>query len=100
MAQPGLNAFDGRDRARSGLYSFEQRKQIELDREATKAFKATPKAWAFFQSQPPGYRRTATFWIMSAKKPETKHRRLAQLIDDSAKGRRLGMLARPEKTTP
>lgn len=100
MAQPGLNAFDGRDRTRSGLYSFEQRKALELDREATKAFKAKPKAWAFFQSQPPGYRRTATFWVVSAKKPETKHRRLAQLIDDSAKGRRLGMLSRPEKKAP
>jgi hypothetical protein len=37
---------------------------------------------------------------MSAKKPETRHRRLAQLIDDSTKGRRLGMLSRPEKKAP
>jgi uncharacterized protein YdeI (YjbR/CyaY-like superfamily) len=100
MAAPGRKAFEARDAKRSGVYSFEQRKQIELDREATKAFKVKPKAWAFFQAQPPGYRRTATFWVMSAKKPETKHRRLTQLIDDSAKGRRLGMLSRPEKKAP
>lgn len=69
---------------------------FETASEAAKAFRARPKAGAFFQAQPPGYERTATFWVMSAKNPETRHRRLAQLIDDSEKCRRLGMLSRPE----
>jgi uncharacterized protein YdeI (YjbR/CyaY-like superfamily) len=100
MAPSGRKAFEARDTKRSGIYSFEQRKEAAFDREATKAFEAKPKAWAFFQSQPPGYMRTATFWVMSAKRPETRHRRLQQLIDDSAKGNRLGMLSRPEKKAP
>lgn len=95
MAAPGRKAFEARDETRTGLYSFEQRRQFAFDREATRAFRAKPKAWAFFRAQPPGYRRTATFWVMSAKKEETRRRRLAQLIDDSAKGRRIGMLSRP-----
>jgi uncharacterized protein YdeI (YjbR/CyaY-like superfamily) len=97
MAPPGRKAFEARDAKRSGVYSFEQRKQLELDREATKAFQAQPKAWAFFQARPPGYKRTATFWVVSAKKAETRERRLAQLIADSANGRRVGLLSRPEK---
>ncbi len=100
MAAPGRKTFEARDAKRSGVYSFEQRRVATFDRETTRAFKARPKAWAFFESQPPGYRRIATFWVMSAKKPETRQRRLAQLIDDSANGRRLGMLSRQETKAP
>ncbi|HEY3349153.1 MAG TPA: YdeI/OmpD-associated family protein [Thermoanaerobaculia bacterium] len=100
MAPAGLEAFESRDERRTGLYSFEQGKAPTLGRLDLRAFRARPKAWAFFQAQPPGYRRTATFWVMSAKKPETKHRRLAQLIEDSAKGRRLGMLSRQAGKKP
>jgi uncharacterized protein YdeI (YjbR/CyaY-like superfamily) len=97
MAPPGLKAFEGRDRSRSGRYSFEQRAAPKLDRASAKAFRAKPRAWAFFQAQPPGYRRLATFWIMSAKRAETRARRLAQLVADSDEGRRLAPLARPAK---
>jgi uncharacterized protein YdeI (YjbR/CyaY-like superfamily) len=100
MTPAGLAAFEARDEKRTGLYSFEQGKAPTLGREELRVFRAKAKAWAFFQAQPPGYRRTATFWVMSAKQPETKHRRLAQLIDDSAKGLRLGMLSRPEGKKP
>ena len=48
-----------------------------------------PEAWAFFSAVAPSYRRTATHWVVSAKRPETRERRLAQLIEDSAAGRRL-----------
>jgi uncharacterized protein YdeI (YjbR/CyaY-like superfamily) len=97
MAPAGLKAFEARDASRMGLYSFEQRQAPAFDRDAARAFRARPRAWAFFQGQPPGYRRTATFWVMSAKKPETRQRRLGQLIDDSASGRRLGLLSRPQR---
>ncbi len=93
MATPGLNAFEGRDLARSGLYSFEQRNAADFDRESKKEFRENVAAWAFWAAQPPGYRRTATFWVTSAKKPETRKRRLRQLVSDSAKGRRLAMLS-------
>lgn len=97
MAPPGRKAFEARDESRTGLYSFEQRKAPAFARAEEQAFRSNPKAWAFFQAQPPGYRRTATFWVVSAKKPETRQRRLAQLVADSANGRRLGLLTRPEK---
>jgi len=59
-----------------------------------KRFRASAKAWKFFQAQPDGYRRIATFYVMSAKQPETRLRRLDQLIDDSAAGLRIGPLRR------
>ena len=54
---------------------------------------------AWFRDQPPGYRSTALYWVMSAKKPETRERRLATLIEDSANGRRVPPLRRPEPKT-
>jgi uncharacterized protein YdeI (YjbR/CyaY-like superfamily) len=98
MAAPGLAAFRARDPARTGLYSFENRNPV-FDAAAAKAFRSKKKAWAFFEAQPPGYRRTATHWVMSAKLDETRKRRLGVLISDSAAGRRLAMLApAPGKT--
>ncbi len=95
MEPAGLRAFEAREAKRTGVYSFEQRSAPKLDPASAKAFRARPLAWEFFQVQPPGYRKVATFWVMSAKKPETRQRRLAQLVDDSDKGRRLALLARP-----
>jgi uncharacterized protein YdeI (YjbR/CyaY-like superfamily) len=51
-------------------------------------FRADAGAWEFFGKQPPSYRQTAIFWVVSAKREETRSRRLAQLIDVSAHGRR------------
>jgi uncharacterized protein YdeI (YjbR/CyaY-like superfamily) len=97
LAPAGLKAFEARDAKRTGIYSFEQRSALTFDREATRTLRARPDAWRFLEAQPPGYRRLVAFWVMSAKKPETRQRRLARLIEDSAKGRRVGILARPEK---
>jgi 1-deoxy-D-xylulose 5-phosphate reductoisomerase len=55
------------------------------------------QAWEFFQSQPPSYRKTASWWVMSAKREETRKHRLETLIADSAGRRRIGALARPTK---
>jgi hypothetical protein len=57
-------------------------------------------AWAFFQAQAPWYQRTSSFWVMSAKQEEMRQRRLAALIDDSEKGRRLDMLTSKAKKSP
>lgn len=57
-------------------------------------FRARSDAWEFFQAQPPGYRRTATRWVMSAKREETRLRRLETLIEDSAAGLRIKELRR------
>ena len=79
MMPPGLAAFERRDPARCGLYSFENPAQ-SLPPALQQQLKANRKAWAFFEAQPPGYRRVAAFWVTSAKRDETKQRRLALLI--------------------
>jgi len=94
MAPAGLAAFKARDPAQSGLYSFE-RAPTPLPPAYVQRFKARRGAWEWFQSRPPGYRRTATHWVLSAKRPETRDRRLAELIADSAAGRKIKALARP-----
>ena len=93
MMPAGLRAFEGRDSANSGVYSFEQRPDV-LPPAFEEQFQANADAWRFFQAQPPGYRRTATFWVLSAKREETRQKRLATLIEDSAHGRRIALLAR------
>ena len=91
MHPAGEKAFKERDPSKTGLYSFENRPQ-KLPPAFEKRFRAKRKAWEFFQAQPPGYRRTAIYWVTSAKREETKERRLATLIEDSAAGRRLKQL--------
>ncbi len=87
MAEPGLRAFRERNPARAGIYSFENRPRT-LAPAYRKEFAASREAWAFFGEQPPWYRRTAAFWVMSAKKEQTQRNRLASLISSSAAGRR------------
>ena len=89
MMPPGMLAFEARKAARSGIYSCEQPRRPALGAAERKQFKANSKAWRFFVSQPPGYQRLASLYVMSAKKEETRARRLARLIHDSANGRRL-----------
>jgi uncharacterized protein YdeI (YjbR/CyaY-like superfamily) len=95
MMPAGLRAFEQREDARSGVYSFEQERPHELPPEYVARFQENPTAWDLFQKQPPGYRRTATHWVMSAKRVETRLKRLATLIEDSANGRRIAPLTRP-----
>ncbi len=92
MAPGGLAAFHGRDEARSRQYSYERRQG--LDEAAEAALRVNPAAWAFWQAQPPSYRRPAAQWVMSAKREETRQRRLATLIEDSANGLRIKELRR------
>lgn len=93
MRPAGLAAFERRTDERTGTYSFES-ETAGLGDEYEAALRADTKAWAFWQSQPPGYRKTAAHWVTSAKKEETRQRRLATLIDDSRAGRRIGPLRR------
>jgi uncharacterized protein YdeI (YjbR/CyaY-like superfamily) len=91
MLPAGLVAFEARKAEKSGVYTYENRPQ-QLSPEYEKKFRANKPAWEFFQSQAPYYRRTACGWVMTAKKEETRLRRLATLIEDSAQGRRLGIM--------
>jgi len=99
MEKAGLAAFEGRDPKRAGLYSFEN-KPAEFSPALEKRFRASKAGWKFFAAQPPGYRRVATFWVMSAKQEATRERRLARLIEDSANGVRLASLAGKPSPSP
>lgn len=87
MHPAGLEALKARKESKSEIYAYEQqRKNATLGPRYTAMLKANPKAWRFFQSQPPGYQRTMSWWVVSAKKEETRLRRLKALMADSAKG--------------
>jgi uncharacterized protein YdeI (YjbR/CyaY-like superfamily) len=95
MRPAGLAAHEGRTTAKSGIYSYEQRKRARLPAAMQRRLKGNRAAWAFFQKQAPWYRQVTTWWIVSAKREETRERRLATLIEDSAAGRRIKALTRP-----
>ncbi len=88
MQPAGLKAFEARKENRSGIYSYEQRSP-ELEDKYARKLKRNKAAWEFFQSQPPSYRKTINWWIVSARQEETRIKRLDRLIETSAKGRRL-----------
>jgi uncharacterized protein YdeI (YjbR/CyaY-like superfamily) len=97
MAKPGLDAYAKRTADRTGIYAFE-RAALKLSPAFLKKFKANRAAWAYFQSQPPWYQRLMVFRVMSAKRPETRLRRLDQTIAHSAAGEWVPGF--PERSTP
>ena len=88
MLAAGEEAFERRLENRSGVYAYEQR-PAELPDPYGKQLKQNKAAWKFFESQPPYYRKLATWWVVSAKQEETRLKRLEKLIEVSAEGRRV-----------
>ena len=97
MRPAGLKAFERRTDERSAIYSYEQRKKARLDPAAERSFRGNRKAWTFFQAQPPSYQRAAIWWVISAKREETRQKRLTALIGDSRNSRTVGPLSRPPR---
>ena len=95
MRPAGEAAFAARTAARSAVYSYEQRMEATLEPDEEARFRENETAWAWFQARAPSYRTTAIYWIVSAKRPETRAKRLATLIEDSAAGRTIRPLTRP-----
>lgn len=93
MHSSGLAAFSARIANRTGTYTYEQTERAarpdHLPRALEKIFRKDPNAWKNWQCQPPGYRRTIVYWVTSAKQPATQEKRLARLISESGKGRRI-----------
>jgi uncharacterized protein YdeI (YjbR/CyaY-like superfamily) len=89
MQAAGLAAFALRTEARSRTYAYEQRDMAAFDPTHEKLFRRNRGAWRFFEAQPPGYRKTMIWHIVSAKQPTTRVRRLQQLIEASQRGERL-----------
>ena len=98
MHPAGIAAFEAREPPKTGVYAYENRHEAKLSDEQEEPFRANARAWEFFQAQPPGYRQTAIFWVVSAKRDDTRARRLATLIDDSAHGRRIALLRPPTRS--
>jgi uncharacterized protein YdeI (YjbR/CyaY-like superfamily) len=89
MLEAGLSVFAARDEKKTGVYSFE-RERAGFPPGYLETFRANAKAWTFFNAQGDYYKRLATYWVTSAKQEETRRRRLAQLIEKSARGQKPG----------
>lgn len=97
MRPAGLAAWARRDEIRSGIYSFE-RKTAALGDAQEALFRKNRRAWSFFEAQPPYYKRVASHYVSSAKREETREKRLAALIAHSARGERLPQFIGPPKS--
>jgi uncharacterized protein YdeI (YjbR/CyaY-like superfamily) len=87
MHPAGLKAFAARNEEKSSIYSYEQRKSAHFTRDQEEQFRANKTAWEFFRSQAPWYQRVCTYWVISAKREETKLKRLSELIEHSQQRR-------------
>ncbi len=94
MHSSGLKVFNERKNKSAGRYSYEERSR-ELDKDFIKKFSMNKKAWDFFQAQAPYYKRVVSWWVMSAKREETRLKRLTVLIDSSEKGQKIPAMQRP-----
>ena len=97
MHAAGFKAFERRTDERSAIYSYEQRQSAKLSDAFERQFRANGKAWNFFRTQAPWYQKVATFWVTSAKREDTRLKRLSRLIEDSGNERTIPPLTRPKK---
>lgn len=85
MRPAGLAAYERRKPERSGIYAYEAGQELAESQRAR--LLADPAAAAFWEVASPSYRKVAENWVVTAKREETREKRLLQLIDDSAHGR-------------
>lgn len=89
MRKAGLDAFAKRTDRKSGIYAYEQRHLATFDAQQLKLLRGNQRAYAFWNSLPPGYRKLMTFWVTDAKKQETRDKRMQILLTSLEEGRRL-----------
>lgn len=94
MQPEGMKAFEKRLAHKSGIYSFEQKKTAVLEKSFENKFRKNKKAWEWFNAQAPSYKKTSVFWVMSAKREETRMNRLSILIADSGNGKKIDVLGK------
>ncbi len=97
MRPAGLKAFGARTENRSGIYAYEQRKP-ELEEPYAEMLRRNKAAWQFFQAQTASYRKLVSWWVLSAKREETRLKRLSQLVEHSAGGRTVPQYTRAKKS--
>jgi uncharacterized protein YdeI (YjbR/CyaY-like superfamily) len=100
MRPAGEAAFAARRADRTAIYSFEQAVAPVLTSDEGARFRANEAAWAWFSAKAPSFRKQALHWVISAKKSETRERRLATLIEDSAAGRPIRSMTLARRTSP
>lgn len=88
MQQPGLEAYEKRDEKNSRRASYE-RKNVELKKEYKDIIRENETAWEFFEELAPSYTKSSVHWVMSAKREETRQRRLKILIESCEKGEKI-----------
>jgi uncharacterized protein YdeI (YjbR/CyaY-like superfamily) len=93
MKPAGLSVFEKHDEKKANLYSFE-RESMELGDVYEEIFRENDKAWSFFQTQVPSYKKPAIWWVISAKQEATRLGRLKTLIKDSEEGLKIAHLRR------
>ena len=98
MHLAGLQAFEARQENKSGIYSYEQRRD-QLDEPYVSLLQNNQAAWDFYQAQPASYRKAVNWWVISAKIEETRRKRLAQLVEDSANSRTIAQFTRRKSQT-
>ncbi|MBA2718753.1 MAG: YdeI/OmpD-associated family protein [Chloroflexi bacterium] len=98
MRPAGEAAFALRRDDRTAIYSFEQDGMPALPTDDEARFRANDAAWAWFSAKPPSFRKQAIHWVISAKRPETRQRRLATLIENSEAGRPIPQMRRPDSS--
>ena len=89
LRPPGLAAYLGRSKEKSGIYAFERERPAELSPAEMRVFRKHTIAWSYFEAAAPSYKRVMLHWIVSAKRAATRERRLAQLMLACAEQRRL-----------
>jgi uncharacterized protein YdeI (YjbR/CyaY-like superfamily) len=95
MHSSGLRAFEARKQASDAEYTYETRPN-DLPADLRSVFMDNEQAWEFWSGQPQGYRRSMIWWVVSAKRDETRRRRLEALMETSASGRRIDPLKMPK----
>ena len=99
MTEAGMRAFAARSARRPGEYEYETRPP-DLPEPYAGRFRRHTAAWSFWSEQRPSYRRSMTWWVVSAKREETRLRRLEALISESAAGRIVDELNMPKLSPP
>jgi uncharacterized protein YdeI (YjbR/CyaY-like superfamily) len=99
MTEAGLKAFEDRDEPRAALHS-QARNAAQLSAEDERTFRANPAAWEFYARQTTSYRKTAAWWVIGAKRDETRRKRLLTLIEESERHRAIPPLAKLIRLKP
>lgn len=89
MRPAGFAVYEARNSQKTGVYSFEQHQAVVLAQTEVREFRKNKVAWKYFEAAAPSYQKVIAYWVISAKQPATRARRLAQLIAACAESRRL-----------